>query len=85
MNSLENCFLSALCYSPAYFQFNGHSFHLLFLTVLSFPSCCLFLYVSVPLPPSLSLPLHVTPLLYIDFCIADVPEPCSFGGAAEES
>lgn len=35
--------------------------------------------------PPLSLSLSLTPLLYIDFCIADVPEPCSSGGAAEES
>lgn len=41
-------------------------------------------HVSPP-PLSFTLSLPLTPLLYIDFCIADVPEPCSSGGAAEES
>lgn len=50
----------------------------------------LFSYiVSLFCPSPLCLPpltsLSVTPHLYIDFCIADVPEPCGSGGSAEES
>lgn len=47
----------------------------------------LFFFCPPSILPSVcvSHPLPKTPLLYIDFCIADVPEPCSSGAATEES
>lgn len=56
-------------------------------SISSFLSLSPFIPLSLCLSMSLCLPLSlpVTPWLYIDFCIADVPEPCSSGGAAKES
>lgn len=69
-------------HETAFCKLKMDTFYSLFPSLLSPPPTTTTMFCP---PLSLSLCLPLTPLLYIDFCIADVPEPCSSGGAAEES